>query len=146
MPGSGMVCPCHGSTYDIDGTLIYGVLGPGQGSLRQYNAAFDGADLLKIEVPGLNLRIKSIAVVTSTPTSRRLRLTFPGFAGSDYRVRYTPDLSAAPQAVPFAITPGGPAVQTSLHVGAANTVVSVWVDNMATRGFYVIELVVGQVG
>ena len=66
VPGAGMVCPCHGSTYDLDGRLIYGVLGPGQGSLRQFTTAFDGGDLLTIEVPDLNLRINSIAVQAST--------------------------------------------------------------------------------
>ena len=143
--GAQMLCPCHQSTYAMDGTLIYGFAGPGQGSLRKFNTEFDGLDLLKVEVPGLNLRIDAITVQTSTPTSRRLRLTFPALAGADYRVRYTPDLVAPAVAVPFATTAGGAATQTQLHIfGLANVTVNVWVDNAAARGFYEIELVVGQ--
>ena len=144
--GVGMICPCHGSRYDVDGRLIYGVLGPGQGSLRQFKTAFDGNDLLTIEVPGLNLRINSIAVQTSASPGRRLRLSFPGRPGSEYRVRYTPDLAAPAQPVPFATTLDGPATATLFHVfGTTNTVVNVWVDNSDERGYYLIELLVAQV-
>ncbi len=136
-------CPCHGSIFGIDGSLISGAEGPQQPPLQSYAFDYDGVDLLRIYIPGLNLNINGITAENITPSNKRLRLSFPGRAGCEYGVRYSPDLNAAPQPALFAITANGPANQTSL-VTYTDTPLNVWVDNAGPRGFYRIELILPE--
>ncbi len=137
---AGIVCPCHGSVYNIDGLLVHGVAGSFQPPLNSYQFTYDGTDKLKIQWPGLNLKINDIAVETTAPASQRLRLSFPAWPGADYRVRYSRDLTAPSQPVLFATTASGQANQTTV-TGQTSGPLNLWVDSAAPRGFFQIELV-----
>lgn len=142
--GLGIVCPCHGSTYDVDGRLTYGVAGPFQGSLRSYDFTFDGVDLLQIHVPDLNLKINGITAETITSDNKRLRLSFPGRYGCDYRVLYSPDLETVSNPVLFSTTATGQADTESVRCLSTDPL-NVWVDNFESQGFYRIELLLTEV-
>lgn len=142
--GDNILCPCHGSNYAIDGTVIFGAAGPGQPPLTAYDFNWDGSDLLQIVVPGLNLAINNLVLTSNTPTNKRLRLDFPGRAASTYRVLYSPDLTTPAEPVLFALEPNGPADQSTIDVGPDELPMSVWVDGAGTKGFYSVQLVVTQ--
>jgi Rieske Fe-S protein len=143
-PDVSILCPCHGSNYNVDGSLIIGAVGnTQQAPLAAYNFNWDGIDL-QIEVPGLNLTVNKVAVESIVPGNTRLRLDFPGRALSTYEVFYTPDLMSDEQQVLFSLTADGAADQSSIDIGDDDTPTSVWVDNSDTQGFYSIALVVTQ--
>lgn len=137
-------CQCHGSIYDVDGRVIHGAGGLLQPPLSAYNFSYDGANLLQIEVPGLNLKINGLSVESSTATNKRLRLAFPVYMGSDYRVTYSPDLQTEPVPVQFAMTAGGPADRSSIRALTTDPL-NVWVDDSGTKGFYRIELILAEI-
>jgi nitrite reductase/ring-hydroxylating ferredoxin subunit len=140
-----ILCPCHGSNYSIDGSLIYGAAGPFQPPLRTYNFTYDEAtSLLKIQVPGLNLKINSTTVQSVNGPTRRLKLVFPGYLGADYQVNHSNDLVTWQSGVSFAITSGGSADQTVVRCQSASTPLNVWVDSTTAQGFYRIELVLNE--
>lgn len=141
-----ILCPCHGSNYNIDGTIIReAVPGSGQPGLNSYQFNWDGFDLLQILVPGLDLTVNKVGVEKITAGTTRLRLDFPGRALTTYQVFYTPDLISEAQPVQFSLTANGPVDQDSIDIGLNNTPTSVWVDDSGTEGFYSIALVVTQI-
>jgi hypothetical protein len=124
--------------------LIWGAAGPQQPGLATYDFNWDGYDLLQIYVPDLNLTINNVSVESTTSGNTRLRLDFPGRGFSTYQVFYTPDLVTTPQQVMFSLTATGPANQSEITMGIADTPTSVWVDNNGTQGFYTIDLEITQ--
>lgn len=139
-----IVCPCHGSNYQIDGTLIFGAAGPQQPPLNTYNFNYDDqSNLLKIQVPGLNLKIVSVAVQTSGPTNNRLRLTFPVRQGCLYQVGYSTDLMNWTEPVTFSSTPGGSANQVSILAQTIDPL-NVWVDSPDLRGYFRVEVILSD--
>ena len=134
-----IVCPCHGSQYDIAGQVVHG---PAPLNLQSYATRFEGDSTLNIGVPGLVLRMDSIALESSYASSRRMRLTFPTMAGSQYHVRRTADLNAPFEIISFANTAAGAANHTTLTGNGATK--SIWVDSSESAGFFVLELLVFQ--
>lgn len=141
---SDIVCPCHGSNYRMDGSLIWGAAGPSQPPLRSYNFTYDGLDLLKIEVPGLDLEISRVTVQTVAGPDRRIKLSFPGHAGSVYQVNRSSDLVTWEGPVLFSTTVDGIAAQTSIQCPSQSTPLDVWVDSSTESGFYRIELILSS--
>jgi len=134
-------CGCHGSTFSIDGRVTGG---PAEEDLPSFATSFDGVDAVTVQVPGLDVSIRSIAVHSLTVTTRRLRLTFPTTELGRYRVLYTPDLTSIPQQANFSTTPGGAATQ-NLLTGNGN-VMNAYVDVPAgtTRGFLTLRLLLTE--
>ena len=132
-------CPCHGSRFDIAGHVVNG---PARTDLQTYATQLEGDSTLKIEVPGLVLRMNSIALQSTSGATRRMRLTFPTMAGSQYYVRYTEDLNTPFQIINFSTTAGGVANQTIVNGTGATK--SVYVDSSTGTGFFVLELLVFQ--
>ena len=137
---NGILCPCHGSFYDIDGTVLNG---PASRDLAPYRASYDvNKSLLSIELPDFNLSITNISVFSKTGNNTRLALTFPTISASQYEIHYTEDLSAAGQRVLFSKTPTGSASATTL-VGTGSDMTA-YVDSVVSRGFYQIGLIIAQ--
>lgn len=132
-------CPCHSSQYDIAGHVVNG---PALLNLQPYVTRFEGDSTLIIEVPGLVLRMDSIALESSSTAGMRMRLTFPTMAGSQYHIRHSPDLDLPFEITAFATTAAGPADQTILTGNGAPK--SVFVDAAGSAGFFVLELLVFQ--
>src|SRR6185436_15511470 len=58
-------CPCHLSRFRFDGTVVPG--SEARDPLRSFKATFDGADTLRIEIPGLDfLTVTLSRIATST--------------------------------------------------------------------------------
>ncbi len=132
-----ILCPCHGSTYAIDGSLVGG---PALRGLNTFQTSYDGVDTVKVTIPGLHFSISQIAVHSVTgPESRRLSLQTDIFPYARYRVCFQKELADAPQPIAFATTPGGPANATTGY--ATSSPVTLYVDATTGRGFYTVVLV-----
>jgi Rieske Fe-S protein len=134
-----MICYCHGSIYDIQGRLIYGVEA-GQADLPRYNTEFANG-VLRVEIPGLNFKVNGVSLVSESEGSKRLRLTFNARKGGKYRVRFTSSLEGQSVLVPFAQTAGGAGGLTPF-VAQTNAMRDFWVDYTGDRGFFEVEMVV----
>ncbi len=126
-------CPCHGSAYGLDGSLING---PASNPLRRFQHTFDGLDTLTIEIPGLGYSVTG-SVVQSGDVSR-FQLDFPTFDNVEYEVQFRQSAHDAWRPVPFALTAGGTADQTSL-VGNGLPA-SAFVDRTTPTGFYTVSI------
>lgn len=133
----GSICPCHGSVYDVDGTII-GPVTEDQQDLTRYEIAFDGVDTLTVQVPGLGYCVSGAVVQDGS----RFQLDFTAFQRIEYEVRYRPTMSGETDwaVVPFSLTPDGPADQQSYVAGIDDTPVSFFVDRTTPAGFYAVTI------
>jgi len=134
----GISCPCHGSLYDIDGSLLGG---PAEHPLHSYPFEFDGVDTLSIDIPCWGFETK-LAVLPNGPNPRA-RLDFETFPSVTYEVRFREHADEAWSLASFATTPGGPADQTSL-IGLGGTT-SIYLERITPTGFYAIDMVLSEV-
>lgn len=145
-----MLCPCHGSRYDIEGRVFRGSNGqstePAQRDLPRYEISYDVAtDTACITIPEVNLHINSITVQQRGPGANiRFKLVFPVTSYSTYEILYQTDLTAAATRVPFSTTPGGVANQTSLFQTTSGDFTA-YVDAVGPRGFFNVGLKLDQV-
>ncbi len=130
---SGSVCPCHGSIYGIDGTVLHD---PATLPLISYNITFDGVKTLTVEVPGLGY-----SVASRLASSNRLRLEFPTHLNVTYEVRFRASMNpgSAWTAVPFALSPTEPADRLTLLGSSAPAVL--FVNRSTAAGFYAVNIV-----
>jgi hypothetical protein len=139
-PGTeAMICYCHSSVYNIQGQIITEATA-NQPNLPAYNTSLEGSTL-RVEIPNLNLKVNSITPVTGT---QRYRLIFPVKQGGKYRILYTPDLTTTPTVTSFSNSQAGSIDQTVFNSPSNNTAKSVWVQNAAVRGFYMVEMIMSE--
>jgi Rieske Fe-S protein len=136
--GSVIGCPCHGSEFWMDGSLMKGPAGT---PLLSYAINFDGVNTLKITVPGLGYSITNCKLVAGSPA--RIQLDFPTYSQVDYEVRFRATASAAWSVVPFATSVNG-AVNNTVLTGNGLPA-SVFVEKTAAAGFYSIAILVKEV-
>ena len=129
----GIICPCHGSGYWIDGGLLNG---PASNPLIQYPVSFDGVGTLTVEVPGLGYCVSSSLVQgDDTP---RFRLACPTFENAEYEVWFRERVSDEWGVIAFALSAGGLADQLSFFGDGAPA--AVFVDRTTATGFYSIAI------
>src|SRR5436190_2391629 len=127
------VCPCHGSRYAIDGTVIGP---PSTQSLTKFRVSFDGIDLLCIEIPNLGYTVTGSTVESTL--GPRFRLQFPTKARLTYEVRFRQSTSDPGTVVPFSTTETGAATTNVLT--ATTTSATVYVDRTTDAGFYSVAI------
>jgi Rieske Fe-S protein len=132
-------CPCHGSQYRIDGTVIPG--SPAVSSLQRFTINYDGADLLCIEIPTMKYSLTGSTVETAVGS--RLRLQFAVKSRLTYQILFRQSPSDAGTVVPFASTQGGAASSTEFS-STANTTATVYVDRTSQTGFYSVATLVTE--
>ena len=142
-----MRCPCHGSRYNIDGSLNQG---PATRGLDKLAASFDGNDTLTISLPGVLHAATSVSVVSVLPAARRLRLTFHARIFIRYQVLYQETLGGPAVVAPFSLTIGGMAELTEYRNTVFNASdplpeVALFVDAAGSRGFFTIAIVPAEV-
>lgn len=135
----GLLCPCHGSLYAIDGTVIRG---PATRSLSRYPITYDGQDLLTVTVPGVSYRV-TVSLLKGASGSR-LALTFPTEPNVSYEVRYRRNLSDPGVVVPFATTLEADLDQY-IWLGDDQPA-TVYVEAIGDRGFLEVSLILLDLG
>lgn len=128
-------CGCHGSTYQIDGTLAGG---PAENSLPSYPTSFDGQGRIVVRLP-VSYGARQLTIHSVNGNTRRLSLVFDPVIYTTYQVQFRSDLNGPAQIIPFATTPTGPANQTSYtNTNFANLTptITLYVDMTTPQGFY----------
>lgn len=129
----GMECPCHGSRFAIDGSVM---TGPANDALLSYEVQFDGQDSLAIRIPDL---VTEIALSRPEPGApSRFRISFLAFEFLDYEVQFRSAAADAWAPIPFSTTPNGKLDQTVLR-GTAEFV-TVYVQPASPAGFFAVSL------
>lgn len=136
-----MTCFCHGSVYGIDGRRISG---PTPSALSKYVTAFDGVDLLKIQIPNLGYSVTAVSVQPVAGGAQRFRLSFRSFRNIDYEVQFRESLAADPMVVPFSDSATGPADQMIFTARAGSTS-TLYVESSSTAGFYTVAIRLSEI-
>ena len=129
----GILCPCHGSLYDIDGSVLRD---PAQRPLRTYQFAFDGNNTLTIDVPNLSFCVNA-SVAPGGPTAR-LQIDFETHLEVQYEVYFRERSQDPWTVVSFATTPDGPADQMFLTANGAPA--TMFVDRATSTGYYAVAM------
>ena len=93
-----MLCPCHGSRYDLEGRVFRDGTGvstePAQDDLAQMDTSYHSAsDVVSVTIPGLSLHINSIGVHQTGPgESVRMKLVFPVTGYAAYEIYHKSSL------------------------------------------------------
>jgi Rieske Fe-S protein len=131
-------CLCHGSQYDLDGTVIQG---PANRSLTRYELEFDGVGTLTIRVPLLGYN-----VAVALAQNQRFQLCFNSFPLVKYNVLKRTSLAPGSDWTPvsFATTAGGALSQMEFtgDGGQAN----LYVDASDAGAFFAVSLVLLNYG
>jgi hypothetical protein len=147
---SSMICPCHGSRYDIEGRVFRDANGvstqPAPDDLGRYATSFDAAKgIIAITVPALRLHIDSISVHRQGANRQlRLKLVFPVAFGSTYEIYHHSDFNAPPQAINYSTTPAGLTDKSKVGPGASGNFTA-YVDASGSRGFFSVGAVLANV-
>ncbi len=137
VPTFGSPCPCHGSMYNIDGTVAFG---PAPSALTSYPITYDGDNLLTIQVPGLGYSITGAPIETAQGS--RFQLTFPTQSGLSYEILFQENIGSAGSAVSFANSSDGTANLTAIAGTGGN--LTVYVPRSTAKGFYTVNVKVTQ--
>lgn len=100
-------CPGHQSQYDIRGHVLPGF--DAKQNLLNYPASLSNG-VLTIQLFDQGYTITQEVVVSGS--GKRIGLKFQGFVGTEYEVRYRPNMNTLPTTVPFATSLNGALTNT----------------------------------
>jgi len=132
-----ITCPCHGSQYAIDGTVLNG---PASFPLTDFPWQYDGVDTLDIQLPPWVFFVRGSGRVVDLGSGKasRFEVAFATFTGLTYEIRQRAAVGDRWQRVSFALTPEGPADATSL--AGRDETVKVYLEKPAGAGFFAVTL------
>ncbi len=133
-------CPCHGSTYAIDGEVTNG---PARDNLIGYPSRFENG-ILEVELPEFSFGFTSMVFARTAGGRTRLALTFATRNLSLYRIRGAAAPAGPFAPASFATTLEGALDRTQLEGNGDPK--TVYVDAEGPRGFFALELVLFEVG
>ncbi len=133
----GIHCQCHGSLYWIDGSVLNG---PAASPLGAYQFEFDGNNTLTIHIPCWAFQVS--ASVLPGGSNSRIEIDFYANTNVTYEVSFRQRLENPWTRANFALTPNGPATQTSLITSGQNA--SVYVDRAGPGGYYAVGMQLAQ--
>jgi nitrite reductase/ring-hydroxylating ferredoxin subunit len=137
-PGSGaMVCPCHGSAFEIDGGLRNG---PAGSPLSTFAYERVGS-MLMISVPDLFYDV----TFNRSPLNSRVQIRFVAFYQTRYEVYFRERLDAPAQVVPFALTETGPVSLTEIAGNENSEYATLYLEKPGAAGFFQVAVKTGQV-
>ena len=137
-PGSGaMVCPCHGSAFNIDGGLRKG---PAGSPLSTFAYQRTGSTLV-ISVPELFYDV----TFNRSPSNNRVQIRFVAFYQTRYEVYFRERLDAPAQVVPFALTESGPIFDRELMGNENSEFATLYLEKPGTAGFFQVAIKTTQV-
>jgi Rieske Fe-S protein len=140
-----MVCPCHGSQFEKDGTVPPERVGnfdlqPGQSPLQNYTYTRQGSILL-ITVPGLFFDV----TFNRAPLNARVQLRFVAFYQTRYEIYFRSTLESPPTLVNFSLTEAGPANLTEIAGSFESDYVTLYLDRPGAFGFFQLAVKTSQV-
>lgn len=125
-----MVCPCHGSQYQADGTVVHG---PSMQSLIRFDFSQNG-DVLNVEMPDVFYEMS----VQKAAASSRLQISFLAFEALKYEIYFRHTLTSPPERVAFATSPTGPLDQTEIEI--PGDFANVFVEPKKEFGFFQVAM------
>lgn len=132
-----MVCPCHGSAYEIDGGLRNG---PAGSPLSTFAYEREGSALM-ISVPDLFYDV----TFNRSPSNNRVQIRFVAFYQTRYEVYFRERLDAPAQVVPFALTENGPASLSELAGNENSEYATIYLEKPGAAGFFQVAVKTGEV-
>lgn len=132
-----MVCPCHGSAFEIDGDLRNG---PAGSPLDSYVFTRFGS-VLTIQVPGLFYDV----TFGRAATGNRVKIQFVAFYQTRYEVYFRESFEAPAQVVNFALTENGPATFVEILGNENSEFATLYLDKPGGMGFFQIAVKTGEV-
>ncbi|MDB6053983.1 MAG: putative iron-sulfur protein [Verrucomicrobiales bacterium] len=129
----GILCRCHNSMYDIDGSVLRG---PTIQALPRYEISFDGNDTLAVQVPKLGYNV-DLTVMTGT-SGPRVRLDFPTFPNAVYELQYREKLTDSWSMANFALSLDGGLDEVA--VSGTGEAQSIWAAKQSATGFYSVSI------
>lgn len=133
-----MVCPCHGSQFEIDGEVRPNQ--PAGSALDRFNFTREGS-ILNISVPDIFFDVTFERV----PSSSRVQIKFVAFYQTKYEIYFRSKLNGPAQLVNFALTEDGPLDQQEIEGVEDSLYTALFLERPGAFGFFQVAMKTAEV-